>query len=91
MTALAVSGDWPGGAGAAQSIPISITSSSGGKLAVSVLLKAQGVKLWWPRGMGAQAMYNITAKYTAGTETGAGTAGLAGVRYITECYNALVS
>eukprot|EP00051_Salpingoeca_urceolata_P023405 m.396250 g.396250 ORF g.396250 m.396250 type:complete len:1245 (+) comp20102_c1_seq16:524-4258(+) len=50
---LTVTGSW----GSTQAVNVSLPS---GDSAVSVSLKADSVDLWWPRGLGAQAMYNIT-------------------------------
>ena len=44
---------------------MAITCASGtGRVAVSVPMAATGVKLWWPRGMGAQAMYSVNVTFT---------------------------
>ena len=54
-------GEWPGVT--TPSVPASCASGSG-KGTVSVQLPATGVKLWWPRGMGGQSMYNVSAIFT---------------------------
>jgi hypothetical protein len=44
---LRVTGSW----GASKSVPVSLAAADGGAVAISVILQASGVKLWWPRGM----------------------------------------
>ena len=56
---LHVTGSW----GVSNSIAVKLTPADNGRQAVSVLLEASGVKLWWPRGMGAQNMYNVTSVF----------------------------
>eukprot|EP01050_Picozoa_sp_SAG11_P009520 SAG11_NODE_900_length_6632_cov_2.693403_8_plen_511_part_00 len=43
---LTVVGSW----GASKAIPVAVSPAAGGTKAVTVILEATGVKLWWPRG-----------------------------------------
>lgn len=65
---LHVNGDW----GASKSVPVTLTGADHGRKAVSVLLDASGVKLWWPRGLGPQSMYNVTAVFEPSASSSAG-------------------
>lgn len=61
---LEVTGTWP--AAATKSVPVKMAAASGGTMAVSVVLEASGVKLWWPRGMGDnQTMYTVSARFVS--------------------------
>lgn len=53
-------GDWPG----AQPVTVQATCANGKGVAIASV-PATGVKLWWPRGMGAQQMYNVSASVSA--------------------------
>ncbi len=65
---LHVSGNW----GASKSVPVTLTAAEHGRKAVSVLLTASGVKLWWPRGLGPQSLYNVTAVFEPSGTSSAG-------------------
>eukprot|EP01052_Picozoa_sp_SAG31_P023631 SAG31_NODE_1960_length_6804_cov_3.421626_4_plen_366_part_00 len=59
-------GDWP------DAKPVAAhTKCSGGSVVVSAMLTAKGVKLWWPRGMGSQPLYNVSATFTPTMAEGA--------------------
>ena len=68
---LHVSGNW----GASKSVSVELTAADRGHKAVSVLLEASGVKLWWPRGLGQQRMYNVTAVFEPSAPNSEGDAG----------------
>jgi beta-mannosidase len=72
---LHVSGAW----GAFKSVAVKLTAADHGRKAVSVLLEASGVKLWWPRGLGPQTMYNISAVFEPSASTDEGEDGRVGV------------
>jgi beta-mannosidase len=55
---LTVNGSW--GASVTQQI-----SLNGGEVQVVIKLRADSPKLWWTRGMGPQAMYNVSAFFQA--------------------------
>lgn len=63
---LTVTGDWgwPQSKQSA-SVPVTITAADNGTKAVSVLIEARRVKLWWPRGMGKgrPVLYNVSAQF----------------------------
>jgi beta-mannosidase len=63
---LTVTGDW-GGPQSIQSVavPVAITAADNGTKAVSVIIEARRVKLWWPRGMGMgrPVLYNVSAQF----------------------------
>jgi hypothetical protein len=69
---LRVAGSWKG-QGSSVSVPISLPAA-GGASVVSVGLVATGsdVLLWWPRGMGAQPLYNVSATVEFGSSSSSG-------------------
>lgn len=58
---LTVSGSWPG----ASSPVIIATALPAGNASVTVTLPAANVNLWWPNGLGKQAMYTVSVSWVA--------------------------
>ncbi len=57
---LVVSGSWPGGSVP----PVQVVVPPGANSTkVTVTVPAASPKLWWPNGMGAQNLYNVTAYF----------------------------
>ena len=67
---LTVTGEW----GASASVQCALPAGAGA--CVVPALKADGVSLWWPNGLGAQQQYNVTVSFTA-TDTAAAAAAAA--------------
>jgi beta-mannosidase len=74
-----VAGGWPGAANSTG--PLSIPA---GDSNVTLTLAAPGgsVKLWWPAGLGAQALYAVNATVAAGASVAAATERHIGFRYV---------
>jgi hypothetical protein len=60
---LTVTGEWGGSSTVQCKLP------AGDGACVVPALKASAVKLWWPRGLGLQRMYNVTASFTPSPAT----------------------
>lgn len=57
---LLVAGSW----GANVTLPVTLAA---GDNAIEVNLTATGVKLWWPRALGGQHLYNVSVTFVPGT------------------------
>ena len=64
---LTVRGNWS--KEAVQGVSMGITFAAAGTQAVSVVLQAINVALWWPNTYGAQPRYSLTAEFTSDSGT----------------------
>lgn len=60
---LTVTGEW------GESVQVQCTLPAGAGACIAPSLKASNVSLWWPNGLGSQAMYNVTASFAPDTAT----------------------
>ena len=60
---VAVTGNW----GDEQHMPVTLTQ---GENKICTKLHAATPRLWWPRGMGQQQLYNVTARFEPATSSG---------------------
>eukprot|EP01052_Picozoa_sp_SAG31_P017592 SAG31_NODE_1211_length_9376_cov_2.931767_5_plen_178_part_00 len=56
---LKVTGSW----GVSKSVPLMITAATYEARAVSVVLEASSVRLWWPHNMGEQVLYKVHVEF----------------------------
>ena len=76
---LTVSGDWPGAAPGGVSQRVSLPAGNASASVALTVPAGSGARLWWPAGMGDQALYAVTAAFTP---DGAGAAVLADARAV---------
>ena len=70
---LAVAGSW-GGSGSRSSTNAVVTLPAGAsKISLQLAAAASEIKLWWPRGEGAQPLYDVEATWTPSALAPAGT------------------
>ena len=58
---LSLNGDWPGSA--SNSTPVSLVQGNN-SVELTLTVPAGAVSLWWPAGVGAQSLYNLSATWT---------------------------
>ena len=76
---LVVSGSWESSSNSRSRPPAAAAAAAAGKVTfvpagrsavwATVNASAEQIQLWWPNGLGAQALYNITASFGATTAT----------------------
>jgi hypothetical protein len=67
---LSISGEWGGTASTPVSVPAGDSSFT-----LSTTATAEQIKLWWPAGLGAQPLYNLTTTFTPSSSDADGSVG----------------